>query len=110
MNARESKKLIRWLLSDDTGISSKQIAAVMAGIEPRDTWHYPSDPSDLGRCLRLLERFPNFDVWEMRNVNGEWCHLVNHWGELKALYELEKAQRTAPKLYERMQQLFKEAK
>lgn len=77
----------------------------MSGFEARDRYHYPSDPSDLGRCMRLLEKFPNFNIWEMRNVNKEWWILVNHWGDLKELYDSEKEQRTAPKTYAFIQKL-----
>lgn len=100
-----NKILIKWLLGEDTGISSKQIASVIAGLEPRDKWHYPSDPSDLGRCLRLLELFPDFDIWNMRDVNDEWWRLSNHWIELTDLYNSEKHQKTAPKTYKLMQEL-----
>jgi hypothetical protein len=105
MKNKDSQKLIAWLVGNDTGISSKQIAAVMAGVEPRDLYHAPSDPSDLGRCFRLLELFPDFDVWEMRAVNTKWWHLVNRWGELLALWREESPTGSCPKLYKLMQEL-----
>ena len=54
-----------WLASWDTGISSKTIWAVMTGrcSEGRFTPGVPHDPSDFGRCYRLLAAFP---AWRAR--------------------------------------------
>ena len=40
-----------WIISNDTGISSKRIWAEMQGIDYDKKWGsgYPSDPSDFGR-------------------------------------------------------------
>lgn len=42
---------IEWLLSGDTGISSKTICAVMTGNKKADSFgpDVPHDPSDFGR-------------------------------------------------------------
>lgn len=72
----------KWAAGWDTGLSSEAIA-----------WHmisgwcggsYPHDPADLGRCLRLLERFPEWKqrMPEMARYGKVWAALVQHWGEL----------------------------
>lgn len=103
---------IDWLLNGETGVSSKTICAVMTGSVARDN-DVPHDPSDFGRCYKLLALFP-----EWRERLGEvaakfpmWGPMVEAWDELAALYEEEtKAGHKAPKLYERMQTLIDEGR
>ena len=53
------KRANAWLLGDDTGMSSKMLAAHMLGLKPvRNT--PPADASDRGRCIRLLEIIPEW--------------------------------------------------
>lgn len=97
-----------WMLSGDTGISSECICAVMTGSKCRDG-RPPSDPSDFGRCYRLLQHFPEWKarMGEVAAKFPEWTALVREWDALTALYELEKKNPNgmAPKLYDRMQVL-----
>lgn len=48
-----------WAMSGDSGISSEAIANHMAGYQPRRL-SPPSDASDRGRCIRLLELIPEW--------------------------------------------------
>lgn len=75
-------RVILWLFSDDTGSSSKSICAHMVGC-PFET-SAPSDVSDLGRCLRLLDAFPEWvpRMPEMAAYGPEWSGLVAVWGDL----------------------------
>lgn len=43
-----------------------------------------ADSSDLGRCLRLLELFPEWKprVGEMARYSAQWAALVERWDEL----------------------------
>lgn len=95
-----------WLFSNDTGISSKTILAVILGF-PCDWKSPPSDPSDFGRCYRLLKKIPELrpEMHLMRSEGEVWGRLVDAWDELERLYEEEEPSGTAPKLYERMKQL-----
>jgi hypothetical protein len=45
---------------------------------------HPSDPSDLGRCLRLLELFPEWKprVSEMAAYGAGWAGLTARWDEI----------------------------
>ena len=81
------REVIAWFAGDDTGMSSEAIACHMTGVESRNPWCAPSDPGDLGRCLRLLERFPEWNgrMGEMAKHGPEWAALVPHWGELEKL-------------------------
>lgn len=102
-----------WLLSGDTGISSEAICAVMTGSKCRDG-HPPSDPSDFGRCYRLLQHFPEWRprMNKMVAAYPEWTGLVREWDALTALYEeeIKNPNGMAPKLYARMQELIEEGR
>lgn len=53
------QRALYWSLSGDTGISSEAICAHMTGYVPKRP-HPPSDASDRGRCIRLLELIPEW--------------------------------------------------
>ncbi len=83
--ADTNARLVAWLSSGDTGVSSHAIAAHMSGDDkPRLGWGYPSDPDDLGRCLRLLELFPEWKsrVGEMATRGPGWAGLAARWDEI----------------------------
>src|SRR5579875_546641 len=86
----EIERAAEWLLSDDTGLSSMAIVARMLGAR-HGHFPYPHDPSDLGRCLRLLERIPEWRarLGEMTAASPEWAALIGAWDELERLYRRE---------------------
>jgi len=79
-------RAIRWLGGDDTGLSSKAILNHMLGVRDADQ-SYPVDPSDLGRCLRMLRLFPEFKgrMVEMARYGLAWESLSKKWQELELL-------------------------
>lgn len=90
----QKTKVIGWLLGNDTGVSSKVIVAFMTGNISSLSERYksaPSDPSDLGRCLRLLEIMPEWEAHlpELAKKYRPWTHIVNKWQVLKELYNKE---------------------
>jgi hypothetical protein len=102
-----------WIHGHDTGISSKAIYRHMMGI-PRDDrdWrfgNYPLDPSDFGRCYRLLQIAPNWRnrIGEMAKYGKQWAALAGAWDELTAMWEtvIESKAKLAPELYDRMKEL-----
>ena len=76
-----------WRNGPDTGTSAIAIYSVMTKSPCRD-FYPPSDPSDFGRCYRLLKAFPKFRerLHEM-DVHKPWRALVSHWDELEEMYE-----------------------
>lgn len=101
-----------WINGHDTGLSSKTLWYFMMG---RDFsllgWYGPAaplDPSDFGRCYRLLLLAPEWRARmpEMAAVKG-WARLAPAWEELTALFLKERKRKdgNAPKLYKRMQEL-----
>jgi hypothetical protein len=83
------RRVISWLLSDDTGASSTSICAHMLG-EPSEGYA-PSDCSDLGRCLRLLDLVPDWAprLHEMAAYGPDWKGLLEQWDQIVHLYHNE---------------------
>lgn len=105
-----------WLNSYDTGASSKAIFHYMTlGIKDGST---PSDPADLARCLRLLDRFPEWKprIQEMATVSDNWSTLMEHWDTIVASFVEEAGPEgygygrrwSAPKTYDMMHDVFYE--
>lgn len=111
---RETKEgdPMAWLVNGDTGISSKTIWSIMMGREIKDPYFHaspPSDPSDFGRCYRLLKVMPSWRerLPEISEKYPKWKPLIDHWDELTSLYEeeIKNPSSMAPKLYKRMKEL-----
>ena len=110
----QNEKALKWITSSDTGISSEAIWAVMMGVPSKDDYrhNYPSDPSDFGRCYRLLNLIPE---WKSRlsevadEYGGVWTIYIKNWDTMINLWEEEKPSGSCPKLYKFMKGLqFKE--
>ncbi len=104
-----NQRAIDWIVSSDTGISSETIWATMMGAQRRNRYieHAPSDPSDFGRCYRLLNLIPEWKgrLFELTVRGKDWACLIPHWEELTRLYEEELPTGSCPKLYGRMKVL-----
>lgn len=111
MDIETTKGLLIWMLEGDTGISSKTIVRIAIGVKPAkgDYFDAPYDPSDFGRCYRLLKKFP--ELQKKLPLVAKKCKafapLIANWDELVQLWEEESKNKTgrAPKLYARMKQL-----
>lgn len=106
MTEDEKDRLISWLAGDDTGASSKALAHAAAGVPGKDQSH-PHDPSDLGRCIRLIEAVPTVRaaVDTLAATGAYWKALAPKWDELTALYHAERQSGTCPKTYDAMRAL-----
>jgi hypothetical protein len=105
----EPKSIHGWLQGRDTGTSSLTIYAAITGERsPARELDVPQDPSDFGRCYRLLKRFPEWrgQLYKTADLCKKWRPFVEDWDKLTALYEQELASDTAPKLlYARLREL-----
>lgn len=92
ISKRYNEKM-QWLVGHDTGSSSIALFCRMEGLEA-GYWDAPSDPPDLGRCLRLIARFPGYRkrLHEMAAVSSHWAELVKEWAQLEACYKKELAE------------------
>lgn len=86
----QAKSVEEWISGRDTGTSSKTIWRHMRGL-PLLEVHHPWDPSDFGRCYRLLAIAPEWRARmpEMATHGKVWSALASAWNELTALYEEE---------------------
>lgn len=102
-----------WMGGPDTGVSSVTIWQVMMQSHKAPWLDFrpdvPHDPSDFGRCYRLLQAFP---AWRPRLPEvaaryPKWGPMVRDWDRLAALYDeaLKRPDGMAPELYELMKQL-----
>lgn len=96
------RKVIRWALGvlsyskhgpgplPDTGLSSMALAAAFLGVKGLDPDH-PTDPSDLGRCLRLIALVPAVRgcVDTLAGRSRQWAALAAIWDDLADLMEAE---------------------
>lgn len=72
-----------WAQSGETGVSSKAMAAHLAGYG-KPSGAYPSDAADFRRCEGLLAAVPDLraDLARMAEVNAYWAALVPRWDEI----------------------------
>ena len=110
MLKENNDNLNSWLATGERGISSEAIASKLSGINivnPIWATTYPCDPSDFGRCLKLLDAVPEFKprLPEMMSVHPVWAKLLENWDELERLYKEEYKTGKCPKLYARMQEI-----
>lgn len=105
---------LEWMLAGDTGISSETILHVMEGTPPPMRVDVPHDPSDFGRCHRLLEAFPTYRarLQEVAEKYPAWVGLVREWDALTEMYCAARntGAKSAPDLYERMRELIDEGR
>jgi len=120
MNDKELKNAYEWIVGDDTGVSSKVIWATMMGVEAKNK-STPKDPSDFGRCYRLLKLIPSWESklqylkeveygYHSLNDNsdhfGLWSVFVDNYQEMCRLYESEHETGKCKKLYNFMRSKF----
>ena len=84
------KRIADWLASGDVGASSKAIMLWFSSETKDERWgpDTPRDPADLARCLRLLERIPEWKARmpEMAAAGGLWPTFVKHWDKIVATF------------------------
>lgn len=109
--SKKSKAIAAWFVNGEVGLSSECMAAVALGYRPRRGSH-PLDPSDLNRCLKLVQAVPAVrrDFPKIRKVSKRWRAVIDHWDELKAMFVAEvgwdwSAAKSAPRTYQRMKDL-----
>lgn len=73
------RKPIQWIVSNDTGVSSKTIWSVFMGVEPYYT-DVPADEADYGRCVRLLQFIPEWQsrLGEVVEKYPRWKEAIDH--------------------------------
>lgn len=104
-------KPTEWITGHDTGISSKTIWAVMMDAigESRSSFDFdvPHDPSDFGRCYRLLQMFPEWKARlnEVAKLFPKWGPMVREWDKMAQLYERDFRSGRSSELYDLIKKL-----
>jgi hypothetical protein len=105
---------MHWLINSRTGLSSEcLLATIINGAPIQGGWHatfHPRDPSDLKRCIGLLDAVPDLrnHLGVMKAVSKEWEILVLNWNQLETTFkeELQQHPNRAPETNELMRNLF----
>ena len=109
-----SDNAVMWLATGRRGLSSETLFTFLTGYDcTGDHGHnYPHDPSDLGRCRRLLEQCPELVscLPRVAAAGPEWAALAQRWDELCALMDEESPEwrqgnGSAPKTYALMKDI-----
>lgn len=106
--------LSAWLASDDVGASSRYMAYILTGGDPRH-WYgrrepepaYPHDVGDLGRCIRLVRAVPEMEqrVHLMHTQGDKWFAVAANWVGWVQMYDDEQFE----ELYDAMKAAYGEA-
>lgn len=92
----DKKKMMAWIVSDDTGVSSETLwSAVMnvpyrrGGVNADDR---PYDVEDFGRCYRLVKQcgITSRDLNKVVETYGYWKPLIDNWNKLCCAYKAGK--------------------
>jgi hypothetical protein len=117
---RKAVVALRKLLRDQHGLSACSIVWALVpelrdfvdGMTGGDLGNPPWDPSDFTRCQRVLALIPSGkcrigEVAKAFPKSKVWARLATAWPELDKLWSDEemRADRMAPRLYARMQEL-----
>jgi hypothetical protein len=91
MTSEDHMKLLNWLATGDTGMSSEYVAYTLAGVSPEQLSHaFPHDSSDLGRIVELLDLMGWHDRFKAEfghERHGKyWQALFGVWDQLVELY------------------------
>ena len=105
--ASPSMGLKAWLASDETGLSSKYLAHVLAPNKaPYAPLNIPHDPADFGRCVRLLDAAPELRAELPRLLEPQhgkpWNAIAAEWSILEAWYREDVPTKESRRLYERL--------
>jgi len=77
-----------WMKYGETGLSSKTMWYHFMNCADFAI-DYPHDPSDFGRCYKLLEAVPEWKsrIKELASLSPVWKKLVENWDKLSRMYE-----------------------
>lgn len=109
ISEQSKQKIIEWMFCGGTGISSETMAAIALGVEMKGSFGFdaPHDPSDFGRCYRLVKDVPEIKLAfsEISKKVPKFAGILSSWDELCGLYERDLSLGRSPELYERIKEL-----
>lgn len=98
--------LVDWLNSRDTGTSSKTLYAAHTGTF-MEIYDVPYDPSDFGRCYRLIKSFPEVrdSVCKTTRLCPRWEPFVKNWDRFTTIYERDLPTGRSDELWDEMKKI-----
>lgn len=84
--------IAKWALTGETGVSSKTMAAVALGIEPKQRDHnWPHDVSDFGRCWKMVKACPGVRIYfpDIAKLSPAWDGIIAAFDEIGMSYNGE---------------------
>ena len=103
-------KILKWFGTGRIGLSSKAMA--LAAIDIYNDGSHPCDPSDLNRCLLLMQAAPEIRqrMDKLAAISETWGKLVDQWDEVEQCFIDEVGLnwakgRRAPKTYKLMKDI-----
>ena len=105
-------KVMQWQAKGHVGVSSATMASIALGLKRNiygSRFDAPSDPSDLKRCMLLVEEIP--EIKDAFPAIAEECKqfapIIDEWDSLISLLKKEISLDTgrAPETYKRMKEL-----
>lgn len=95
-----------WMRSGDTGTSSETMAAIALGADSGD-FGAPYDPSDFGRCYRLVQAIPAIrDAFpRIAELVPAFAGILREWDALVAIYLRDLPSGKSGELYQRIKTL-----
>lgn len=82
------QKALQWIVSADTGISSKTMWAAIMDVTPHDP-DVPKDAADFGRCYRMCQtcEVTSSDLNVVALKFPYWKPVINNWDKLCQMYD-----------------------
>lgn len=113
LSEQSKRNISTWFGGRDKGLSSEAMAVTaLTGVAPENA-NYPHDPSDFGRCARLIKRVPEVKIvaFPILSKHGNvWPKLIEAWDEIHETMESESGiswekSKRAEKTYQVMQRV-----
>lgn len=85
-------KMLKWIIGDKTGVSSKTMWTAIMGIDisnpPAFRFDIPHDADDFSRCLNLYNEceLTKDDLSKVSAMFPEWKCIIDNWQTLTDMY------------------------
>jgi hypothetical protein len=81
----------QWLGSDDVGPSSGYMLSVLIGASSEPDGPIPSDPDELGRCIRMIKACKlSHEIPRLYSMGNRWRRIAENWERLCDMYQANK--------------------
>jgi hypothetical protein len=97
--AKPGMKYRDWYDSDDRGLSSNYLARILVGYADAGVSYHPSDPSDLNRCVKMVESLGvEEELRELMSkdlkkpiatgitLSKQWIVVLSNWDKWKSMF------------------------